>query len=256
MLAAGRVRLNGKVVVAPKTPVLPDSKIDVIDQGPAAVNRKEAQQRTLPFKIIYEDDDVLVVDKPAGMITSSGPHDRRPTLQGYVYAYIKATSPRSRIGLIHRLDRDAMGLLIFSKNSAAYESLKTQFFKHTVERRYLAVVRPVPKPLKGTIDYPLEELKDGTVYVCREGKGQPAVTHYEVVKELADKTALVQLTLHTGRKHQIRVHLAKRGWPIIGDSVYGGLADDRGMRLCAVLLGVDHPMTEERMTWETIAPFV
>lgn len=254
MLAAGRVRVNGLAAVSLKAVVADGARFDVLDQG----KRPRAETVTdvgPPFDIVYEDADVLVVDKRPGVITSSGPHDRRPTLLGHVRQYLHETDPRARVGLIHRLDRDAMGLLIFSKSNEAYESLKTQFFDHSVTRRYLALVSPVPKPPKGEIELRLEERKDGTVYVCGQGKGQVAKTLYEVVSDRGDKSAVVRLTLHTGRKHQIRVHLAQRNWPIVGDAVYGGKPSAAGLQLCAVELAIDHPRTGKRVTWTVKAPF-
>jgi 23S rRNA pseudouridine1911/1915/1917 synthase len=254
MLAMGRVRVDGTVVVSLKTPLAADARVEVLEQG-AGERLSGPPMAAGPFTIVYEDADLLVVNKPSGLITSSGPHDHRPTLLAYVRLHLRQTDPRARLGLIHRLDRDAAGLLVFSKSNEAYESLKTQFFKHTVTRRYVALVSPAPKPPSGEIDLPLEERADGTVYVCRKGRGQPAQTRYEVITDRGDKSAVVRLTLHTGRKHQIRVHLAHRNWPIVGDTVYGGRADEKGLHLCAVELAVDHPRTGQRMTWSIEAPF-
>src|ERR1051325_11794745 len=114
--------------------------------------------------IIYEDGDILVVNKPAGLLTSTVPREKRPTLLKMVREYVAQREPRARVGLIHRLDRDASGLLIFSKNDAAYRSLKTQFFHHEVERVYAVVVRGVPDPRAGRIESDLVERPDGTVH--------------------------------------------------------------------------------------------
>ena len=124
------------------------------------------------LRIIHEDADVLVVDKPAGLLTSTVPRERRPTLLKMVREYIERTDPRARVGLIHRLDRDASGLLIFSKNHQAYESLKRQFFKHTVDRIYLAVVHGKLNPPAGMIESRLVELPNGSVRASRRPCGR------------------------------------------------------------------------------------
>src|SRR6185437_10082938 len=166
--------------------------------------------------------------------------------------YVGAREPRARVGLIHRLDRDASGLLIFSKNDLAYQSLKDQFFKHTVHREYTAVVHGIPDPPSGEIQTHLAERADGTVYSTQHiDKGQIATTKYEVVKP--GKKSLLRVVLETGRKHQIRVHLSERGWPIIGDKVYGLPGDTTRLMLAATKLTIRHPRDDKETTF-TIAP--
>ena len=281
MVAAGRVSVNGAKPRTLKVVLSPDDRIDVADQVPAwakaarvgqggGVGRGSGRRggagqdgagrgARLPFRIVYEDADLLVVDKPAGLLTSTVPGERRPTLLAAVRAYVAAADARARVGLIHRLDRDAAGLLVFSKTDAAYHSLKTQFFHHDVERMYLAVTIGVPTPPAGRIESRLEERADGTVYTTRShAKGQRAVTHYEVV-ERGGGRALVRVRLETGRKHQIRVHLAERGTPILGDPVYARDAKSTpatapGMRLLAARLAITHPRTGEPASWQIDPP--
>src|SRR4029079_12746335 len=125
----------------------------VLEPAPAAL--------ISPLKIVFEDQELLVVDKPAGLLTSTVPRERRPTALAIVRRYLGATSPDARVGLIHRLDKDASGLLVFSKSHLAYESLKGQFFKHTVERVYEAVVHGKPAPPAGRVASRLVERADG-----------------------------------------------------------------------------------------------
>ena len=165
MFQAGRVTVNGAKPRNLKVELAPTDRVEVSDQSARKRGPAPAPAR-LPFRIVHEDADVLVVDKPAGMLTSTVPRERRPTLLAAVRAYVLAREPRARVGLIHRLDRDASGLLVFSKNDAAYQSLKSQFFHHTVERVYLAVTEGVPNPREGRIASRLEERADGTVYSC------------------------------------------------------------------------------------------
>ena len=250
MIAAGRVRVNGVPASRATQRVTPGDRVEILDQR-APASRREATGTTLiaPLQIVFEDDDVLIVDKPPGLLTSTGPREKRQTALALVRRYVAATSPRSRIGLIHRLDRDASGLLVFSKSGAAYASLKTQFFKHTVDRVYRAIVHGTPTPPSGMIDSRLVERADGSVHSTdRHAAGQRAVTRYQTL-ESAKGRSLLLVRLETGRKHQIRAHLSERGVPIVGDRMYG--RDDGASRLmlCAVELAFDHPRTGRRMTF-------
>jgi 23S rRNA pseudouridine1911/1915/1917 synthase len=169
--------------------------------------------------------------------------------------YLADRQPRARAGIVHRLDRDASGLLVFSKNNAAHQSLKKQFFKHTVLREYLAVVHGTVSPPTGRIESNLVELKDGSVRdTFAPGKGQKAVTDYEVLAQGA-KMAVVRVRLETGRKHQIRAHFVQKKNPVVGDSVYEGPQPPGTMLLLtAVKLGFDHPRTGQRVTFEIPPP--
>ena len=263
MIREGRVTVNGKPPRTLKAELPGDAKVEVSERprrGLAGATAAAADARgvKLPFRIVHEDADLLVVDKPAGLLASTVPGERRPTLLAAVRAYVTAREPRARVGLIHRLDRDASGLLVFSKNDLAYQSLKTQFFHHSVERIYLALTDGVPTPRAGRIESRLEERADGTVYSKRgrhtAGKGERAVTHYEVI-ESAKKRALVRVKLETGRKHQIRVHLAERGTPIVGDAMYGKEGSDAPrLMLAAMKLGFTHPRTGLRVEYELERP--
>ena len=166
-----------------------------------------------------------------------------------VTQYLQATSPAAHVGLIHRLDRDASGLLVFSKTSAAYASLKKQFFHHTVTRIYHATVSPAPKKDSARIESRLIERADGTVHSTRDAtKGQRAVTDFKILKREKDSAEL-KVTLQTGRKHQIRVHLSESGTPILGDAIYGGKSHKDGLHLRAAELAFDHPRTGKRISF-------
>lgn len=208
-------------------------------------------KQRLPFRIIFEDRDILVIDKPAGLLTSSGPKDKRPTLLEAVRKYLGGAA---RVGLIHRLDKDASGLLVFSKNHKAYLSLKKQFFTHTVERVYLALVHGVPTPRQGTIRSRLVERADGTVYSTKDPRrGELAITHYETIVEHKG-AALLRVKLETGKKHQIRVHLAERGVPIVNDPMYGNQKPGGRLMLVATELTIEHPRSGRRMTFRIDPP--
>ena len=248
MVQAGRVSVNGVRARRLSQPITPNDDVQV-DQRPPRVKRPPGASLA-PLKLVHEDEDLLVIDKPPGLLTSTGPREKRPTALAIVRRYVEAMSPKARVGLIHRLDRDASGLLVFSKSDLAYQSLKTQFFKHTVERVYQTVVRGTPNPKKGRIDSRLVERADGTMRSTDEhAKGERAITEYEVIEQSRGQ-AMLRVTLHTGRKHQIRVQLSERGWPIVGDTVYGG-GEPGGLRLRAVRLAFDHPRTGRRTTFES-----
>ena len=209
-------------------------------------------RKVQPLKIVHEDRDVLVVDKPAGLLTSTVPREKRPTALALVREHVGENDPRARVGLIHRLDRDASGLLVFSKNHEAFRALKQQFFEHTVDRIYMAVVHGKLNPARGQIESRLVELPDGSVRSTkRPDAGERAISEYQVIRT-SGEVSLVRVTLLTGRKHQIRVHLSERGAPILGDSVYAPVDSPKAPRLLlmAAELAFDHPATHKRMHFQ------
>lgn len=244
MLEQGRVTINGRPTVRAKTEISATDKIEVADQTAVPPAEKPSLG---PLKLVFEDADLLVIDKPPGLLTSTVPREKRPTALAVVKSYL-AHDRKARTGLIHRLDRDASGLLVFSKSDRAYESLKTQFFHHTVSRSYDAIVHGVPMPLQAVIESLLVESKEGKVFITRDTRtGQTAKTEYEVVESFGGMSRL-RVTLHTGRKHQIRAHLASQGNPIVGDKMYGPQPPKGDqLQLRAVALDFDHPKTGKRM---------
>lgn len=216
---------------------------------------RRAQPPPAPLRVVFEDDDLVVIDKPPGLLTSTTPREKRPTALAMLRRASAQARRRGRIGVIHRLDRDASGLLVFSKNDHAYRSLKEQLKRRTIDRVYLAVVQGKPNPPEGTIRGDLFELPDGRMVRSRvPGKGEPAVTHFQTLRSTGD-ASLLRVTLETGRKHQIRAHLSQRGNPIVGDEMYGGPPSPAGMLLRAVRLAFDHPRTGKRLEFEVACPF-
>jgi len=251
MVEGRRVRVNGRTVKKLSEALRSEDTVEV-DESRAV--RKPRSGLALEG-IVFEDVDLLVMNKPAGLLTSTGPKEKRPTLLSKVREYIRAREPNARVGLIHRLDKDASGLLVFSKNDSAYQSLKTQLFHHEFGREYRAVVHGKPTPLKGVIDTRLVERADGTVRSTREhAKGERAVSEYEYLGGKG-KLSLLRVVLQTGRKHQIRAHLSERGNPVVGDRLYGQ-DDDKAPRLmlAATKLKIRHPRTGDEMTFVVKVP--
>jgi 23S rRNA pseudouridine1911/1915/1917 synthase len=254
MLRSGRVRVNAAMATRMKQPLEPGDKVEVTDRK--TDERHTHPQASLhPLKLVFEDADILVVDKPAGLLTSTVPREPRPTALAIVRRYVQEREPAARVGSIHRLDRDASGLLIFSKSDDAYRSLKQQFFEHSVERVYMAITHGTPTPPAGRVESRLVELPDGSVRSSRRpGAGELAISAYESIAR-EKSLAAVRVKLHTGRKHQIRVHLSERGVPIVGDRLYGK-AHEKASRLmlAALVLGFVHPRTGQSVRFELPVP--
>lgn len=209
-----------------------------------------------PVEIIHEDQDVIVINKPAGLLTSTVPREKRATAIAMLRERVAREDPRARVGVIHRLDRDASGLLVFSKNHDAYRNLKEQFLKHSVERIYVALVMGSPQPAEGMIRSRLVEWPDGSVHSTRrEGAGELAITRYKTIRA-SGKMSLLRVRLETGRKHQIRAHLSEKGWPIVNDAVYSSEKPAGPLMLAAIELEFDHPRTGRRARFQIPLPSV
>lgn len=249
LLEHGRVQVNGKIVKVAKTEVGPSDRVEILPRAAAAA---VAPIPRLPFAIVHEDADLIVIDKPAGLLTSTVPREKRPTALAAVRAWAAVRHPKASVGLIHRLDREASGLLVFSLNREAFASLKQQFFEHTARRVYAAIVDRPLNPPQGTIHSRLVEYVDGTVHATRTSRGEPAVTHYATTATV-NGLHLLRVTLETGRKHQIRAHLQQQNSPILGDTLYGGSPASRLM-LAAIELELRHPRDGAVRTFQIPLP--
>lgn len=281
MIEDGRILINGMPARRAKDPVGAQDRVEVLDRESA--NPAASKTITLPpFEILHEDDDVIVILKPPGLLTSTGPRERRATAAKMLTDYLAKKRPKAHLGLIHRLDRDASGLLVFSLNPHSYYHLKRQFFHHTVDRVYTAVVDGAVSPPEGTIESELTERRDGKVARPRDDdKGaQMAITQYQTLARARLEPAagappkgpvrpaprqpgrtprqmvsLLRVTLQTGRKHQIRAHFAGRRNPVLNDPIYGPDPEPRGrLLLAATRLAFDHPRTGERLQFEIKPP--
>lgn len=216
----GFVLVSGKRVKASHA-IAPGEVIDITLQHPP---RPEAKAENLPLNIVYEDDQFLIVNKPAGMVTHPAYSNYTGTLVNALLYHCNSLSrvnTEIRPGIVHRLDKDTTGLMVVAKNDVAHHLIAKQFSQRTISREYWAIVWGKFKHPKGTIEANLGRSKKDRKKVAVTVEGKHAVTDYQVIKEF-DFLTLVRLKLRTGRTHQIRVHLAHIGHPVFGDPTYGG----------------------------------
>lgn len=234
---------------------------------PAAV-ASELVAEDIPLTVVYEDADLLVVDKPAGLTVHPAPGNYTGTLVQALLHHcgdsLSGINGQARPGIVHRIDKDTSGLLVVAKHDAAHRGLAKLFARHDIHRKYVAIVRGVPLRKSGTIAgdigrNPTNRMKRAVVV---EG-GKPAVTHYRTVEMFGDAAAMVECMLETGRTHQIRVHMAHIGHPLLGDPMYGKNMPLKGFGalelpprqlLHAAELGFVHPMTGKELMFESPLP--
>ena len=227
----------------------------------------EAQD--IPLRVIFEDEHLLVVDKPAGLVVHPAAGNRDGTLVNALLHHcgnsLSGIGGVARPGIVHRIDKDTSGLLVVAKTDVAHEGLAKQFAAHSVDRRYLAVVTGVPKAKEGTVDAPLARSAANRkkIAIVEGSRGKRAVTHWTRVAVLRD-AALVECRLETGRTHQVRVHMASIGHPLLGDPVYGRSGKTHGkllkelqfqrQALHAAELGFTHPVSRHRLSFASAMP--
>jgi 23S rRNA pseudouridine1911/1915/1917 synthase len=225
----------------------------------AAEGQREEAPEEPRFEIVLRDDDLLVVDKPAGLVTHPAPGHDGPTLAAALRGQTAGGTDPQRTGIVHRLDRDTSGLLVVARTEAAYEALQRQIRAREVHREYMALVSGEPDAESGTIDAPIgRDRTRRTVVSTRSDRPRSAVTHFEVVERLP-RTALLRVSLETGRTHQIRAHLAAIDHPVCGDLQYGGRSCGRRLGLerqflHATRIMFRHPGTGELLACESKPP--
>jgi 23S rRNA pseudouridine1911/1915/1917 synthase len=205
--------------------------------------------------VLFEDEDIIVVEKPSGLLTIATQSEKRQTVYARLYDHVKSHRPPEKIFIVHRLDREASGLLVFAKQESAKFNLQQQFKQHDTGRTYLAVTEGQIKQRQFTIRSLLTENSIHRCYSTPDPrKGKLAITHGKVLKSTGHFT-LAELNLETGRKHQIRVHLAEQGYPIVGDKAYGSPASPiHRLALHATKLKFKHPRTGELMEFQSPLP--
>ncbi|HET7434831.1 MAG TPA: RluA family pseudouridine synthase [Thermoanaerobaculia bacterium] len=247
MLQAGRVRVNLEIEKNARRELAAGDAIEVATK---------TTQRALPpeLTLLHEDEHVIVVLKANGLLTVPTERERETTAQAYLNTYLGARG-EERIHVVHRLDRETSGVLVFAKHFAAREALKEQFAEHSTDRLYVAIIEGKLDEPNGTIASHLREMRDlKMVSVKPHPEAKYAVTHYKTVKT-ARGYSMLEVTLETGRKNQIRAHLSEAGHPIIGDVMYGSTVNPIGrLGLHAKRLGFTHPKTAKRLVFEAPVP--
>ncbi len=216
------------------------------------------EPEAIPLRVLHEDDAVLVLDKPPGLVVHPAAGNWSGTLVNALLhhsATLSSGSAQTRPGIVHRLDKDTSGCIVVARNDAAHLRLSKQFAAREVLKLYLAAVRGVPRPAEGSIDAPIgrDPRHRKRMAVVRAASGRSARTDYRVLRNLGTHS-LVECRLHTGRTHQIRVHLDHLGHPLCGDPIYGTTDDWPRLMLHAWQLGFHHPATEKWMVFKAPIP--
>ncbi|MFC4778441.1 RluA family pseudouridine synthase [Paenibacillus sp. GCM10023252] len=278
-------RLDKYVTDAVDDPAISRTQVqDWIKQGAAVVNGRPAKANlklshgdevvitipepedaailpeAIPLDVVYEDSDMIVINKPRGLVVHPAPGHSSGTVVNALMHHCKDLSGINgmlRPGIVHRIDKDTSGLLMAAKNDLAHLSLAAQLKDHTVTRKYIALVHGNLPHDSGTIDAPIgRDLNDRKMFTVTERNSKHAVTHFSVLERIGTDFTLVELQLETGRTHQIRVHMKYIGYPLAGDPTYGRSKSIplKGQALHAAVIGFDHPRSGERLTFEAPIP--
>ena len=256
-IKAGHVSIDGKTTSKAGRP---QPGVTVLVRVPAP--RSYEEELMMPLPVLYEDDDLIVIDKPVGVAAHPSPGWVGPTVSGQLVAQgvrISTSGSPERQGIVHRLDVGTTGCMAVAKSERAYTGLQAAFHDRTPTKIYHAVVQGLPDPLKGTIDAPIARHPQASWRFAVTEDGRRAVTHYEVV-EAFGRASLVEVHLETGRTHQIRVHFSALRHTLVGDQQYGAdpkVAAELGLTrqwLHAKHLGFDHPVTGERIDIDSPYP--
>jgi 23S rRNA pseudouridine1911/1915/1917 synthase len=268
LIGEGRVSLDGRPAAQPSART-PDGARFRIEVPPAAPAEAQAQDIAVP--VTFEDDHLIVVDKPAGMVVHPAAGNPDGTLVNALLHHcrgrLSGIGGVARPGIVHRIDKDTSGLLVVAKSDAAHEGLARQFADHSLERAYLAVCNGHPRPAEGTIAGRIgrsdADRKKMAPLPKESSRGKHAITHYKVLRTLAG-CALIECRLETGRTHQVRVHLSSIGHALLGDPLYGRanpqvrpVLDRLGFHrqaLHAAVLGFIHPITGDRLRFSSDLP--
>lgn len=258
LIEENKLLVNGKSV-KPSYKVKLGDEISIEKEEPKEI---EIKPENIPIPILYEDNDIIVVNKPKGMVVHPANGNWEGTLVNAIMAICKDSlsgiGGEIRPGIVHRLDKDTSGVIVIAKNDKAHINLSEQIKNHEVEKTYIALVRGIVKVNEATIDMPIARSTSDRKKMAVSEKGKKAVTHFKVLKRYSKyNCSLLEVKIETGRTHQIRVHLAQIGYPIIGDSVYSkgsNIWGIEGQCLHAISLKFHHPVTGKEMFIEAPLP--
>lgn len=266
LISAGEVAVGGVPARDPSRKIAGGEVVAVAVPAPTPA---AAEAQDIPLHIVFEDEHLLVVDKPAGLVVHPAAGNLDGTLVNALLHHcagrLSGIGGVARPGIVHRIDKDTSGLLVVAKTDRAHEGLAKQFAAHSVERAYLAVVAGRPMPLAGRIEGALARSSANRqkMATVADGRGKHAVTHFRTLQPLND-AATVECRLETGRTHQVRVHMLSIGHPLIGDPVYGRTRpahreilqrlDFKRQALHARTLGFLHPVNKDKLTFESPIP--
>ncbi len=256
LIETGKILVNGKKVKA-SYKVQVNDKITMEEEKAVEI---ELKAQDIPVEIIYEDRDIIVVNKPKGMVVHPANGNPDGTLVNAIMSICKDSlsgiGGEIRPGIVHRLDKDTSGILIVAKNDKAHINLSEQIKEHKVKKTYIALVKGIVKENNATINMPIGRSEKDRKKMAVTKKGKEAITHFKVLKRY-DKYTLLEINIETGRTHQIRVHLSQIGYPIVGDEVYSKGKNEwniKGQCLHAKSLDFKHPVTNENMHLEAKIP--
>ena len=256
LISEEKILVNGKKTKA-SYKVQEGDKIQIKEEKPVEVSIKA---QNIPLEIIYEDNDIIVVNKPKGMVVHPANGNPDGTLVNAIMAICKDTlsgiGGEIRPGIVHRLDKDTSGIIIVAKNDKAHINLSQQIKDHKVKKTYIALVRGIVKENEATINMPIGRSEKDRKKMAVTKKGKEAITHFKVIQRY-DNYTLLQVNIETGRTHQIRVHLSQIGYPIVGDEVYSNGKNEwniKGQCLHAKSLEFIHPGTGTKMYLEAKIP--
>ena len=249
LLVNKQILIDGKVYTQFNHPVLPGQIITV------AANRAPEISQYRGLTILFDDQYLIVINKQAGLLSMSTNRERDRTAYGILSDYVKKEDPNNKVFIIHRLDRETSGVMMYAKSEKVQRLMQESWNDTTKERTYMALVEGVPNPPTGTVSSYLHESKALIVYSSQNpDSGRLSVTNY-AVRKAGESYALLELELETGRKNQIRVHMQDIGYPIAGDSKYGAATNPIGrLGLHAERLAFEHPITGERMQFDAPVP--
>lgn len=225
----------------------------IINGMEIVINTDSKNKKVLPFEVLFEDDNIIVVNKPAGLLTIATAKEKEKTLYHIVSDYLKSKDRNARVFIVHRLDKETSGVLVLAKNEKIKKQLQEKWNEYVSLREYVAVVHGHLKEQEKKIIQNLKETKTNLVYVTKHNDGKEAITNYKVIKE-SSKYSLVSINIETGRKNQIRVAFSSLGNPIVGDNKYGIRDKENRLYLHANRLKMYYPVIKKDILFETSNP--